>query len=112
MSEVFYYHLINIEEVITELDMHEIESEEKEELLGLIDQTFHHHILQLILDYLPKEYHETFLTHFHHAPYDPELLIFIKERVVIDIEAVIKTKADQTKKEILAVIKKSKRKKR
>lgn len=112
MSGVFYNHLINIEEVFIELDTPEIESEEKEELLGLIDQTLHHHILQLILDYLPKEYHETFLAHFHQAPYDPELLVFIKERVEIDIETVIKTKADQTKKEILAEIKKSKKKKR
>jgi len=112
MSDIFYNHLISLREVIDELNTYEIESEEKEELLGLIDQTFHHHILQLILDYLPKEYHEIFLTHFHQAPYDPELLIFIKERVVIDIETVIKTKAAQTKKEILAEIKKSKKKKR
>ncbi len=109
MSKVFYDHLIKIEEVIAELDNQEIEVEEKEELVGLIDQTLHHHTLQVILDHLPKEHHETFLSRFHQAPHDPGLLVFIKEKVTVNIEEVICTEACCAKKEILAEIKKSKK---
>lgn len=110
MSKVFYDHLIKIEEVVMEFDGQEIAIEEREELIGLIDQTIHHHTLVLILDHLPREHHETFLTRFHQTPHDPKLLLFLKENVSIDIEETIRTKAQQIKKEILQEIKKSRKK--
>ncbi len=108
--KIFYDHLINLEELIVELDGHEIAVEEREELIGLMDQTMHHQILEAILDHLPKEHHEDFLSRFHQAPHSPDLLVFIKERVTVDIESVIKDRAGKAKKEILREIKKSKTK--
>ncbi len=109
MSKIFYDHLINLEEVILTLDGQSIDEEEKEELVGLIDQTLHHRILKLILDHLPKEHHEAFLSRFHQAPHDPGLLVFIKEKVTVNIEEVICTEACCAKKEILSEIKKSRK---
>jgi hypothetical protein len=111
MSKIFYDHLIRIEEVIVELDGDSLEATEKEELISLIDDTFHHHTLNLILSQLPPEHHEKFLSRFHEAPHDPELLAFLKETIKDDVEELIRTEAAKIKKEILEDIKKSRRKK-
>jgi hypothetical protein len=110
MPKIFYDYLIRIEEITAELDGQELEITEKEEIINLIDDTFHHHTLNLILSRLPKEHHEHFLTCFHEAPHDPKLLCFLKETVADDIEELIRAEAEKIKKEILKDIKKSRRK--
>ena len=74
----FYDHLILIDEITSALDSYDLSSQEREELLGLIHQTTHHHILHIILNHLPKPHHENFLTKFQATPHDPELLAFFK----------------------------------
>lgn len=104
MSKIFYDHLIIIEEVIAVLDEHKLSPKERTELLQLMDQTLHHRILDVILTLLPKEHHETFLTRFHKAPHDPGLIPFLKERTNKDIEKVILSEANKTKKELLTLL--------
>ncbi len=110
MTKIFYDHLINIEEVIIELDQNDISIEERSEFISIIDETLHHHILDTILSNLPFEHHENFLTKFHKAPHDPDLIIYLKQVSGPDIEEKIKTKANEVKKEIISEIKKSKKK--
>ena len=106
MAKIFYDHLVVIDEVTTLLDS--LDTESRNEIISLIDQTLHHHILDTILTHLPKEHHETFLERFHKAPHDPELLVFLKEYAVVDIEKAISEKAKKVKKSLLSEIKKSK----
>lgn len=110
MTKIFYDHLINIEEVIIELDQNDISIEERSEFISIIDETLHHNILDTILSNLPFEHHENFLTKFHKAPHDLDLIIYLRQVSGVDIEEKIKTKANEVKKEIISEIKKSKKK--
>lgn len=109
MAKTFLDHLILIEEVTTELDVYDIDPSEKEEILALVHQTTHQHILNVILNHLPKNHHESFLTKFQAAPHDPELLSFLKKEIKADIESEIRSEASRIKKDLLAEIKKSSR---
>src|SRR3990167_8170603 len=109
MAKTFLDHLILIEEVTTELDVYDIDPSEKQELLALIHQTTHQHILNVILNHLPKESHDSFLTKFQPTPHDPELLSFLKKEIKADIESEIRSEAARIKKDLLAEITKSKR---
>lgn len=108
MSKIFYDHLIVIEEVLEVLDTHELNPKERFELLNLIDQTLHHHILDEILALLPKVSHEEFLKKFHENPSDSSLLPFIREKSKTDVDKAIMNRANQTKKDLIKTIKKSK----
>ncbi|MEK7101332.1 MAG: hypothetical protein AAB860_00120 [Patescibacteria group bacterium] len=107
----FYDHLILIDEITSALDSYDLSSQEREELLSLIHQTTHHHILHIILNHLPKPHHENFLTKFQATPHDPELLAFLKREIKADIESEIKIQAKKIKAEILSEITKSTSKK-
>lgn len=109
--KIFYDRLIKVEEIFIELDQYEIELEEKNELASIIDETLHNHALRLILSNLPEKHHEEFLTMFHESPHNNEILVFIKERVQVDIECLLVSEAEKVKKEIFKDIKGSKRKK-
>ena len=105
----FYDHLVLIEEVTSVLDVYDLPPDEREEILGLINHTTHQHILNVILNHLPQEHHENFLTKFQSSPADLELLAFLKKEIKADIESEIRIQAKKIKAEILSEIKKSKR---
>lgn len=107
MDKTFLDHLIVIEEVTSELDAYDFPADERDEILGLIHHTTHQHILNVILNHLPKAHHESFLTKYQAAPHDPELLVFLKKEIKADIESEIRLQAKKIKAEILAEIKKS-----
>ena len=109
MAQLFYDHLIVIEEVIAVLNEHNLTKEERAELLRLIDQTLHHEILDTIFTHLPKEHHETFLTRFHIAPHDAKLLEFLQEATSVDIEGEIFKTANRVKRHALSTIAKAKK---
>ncbi len=109
MSKIFYDHLVIREEVIAELDKHEVDSDSREELVRHIDAVLHHHVLDVILSHLPSEKHEKFLTAFHASPHDEKLLEYLKSEVEEDIEEKIKVEAEKVKKELLAEIKRAKK---
>ena len=105
MSKVFYDHLIILEEVETEIKNVTETPEEKEELWKLIDEIVHHRILGSILDVLPREHHEEFLTKFHEAPHSEYLLSFLDERTEESIEEIIRKEIKNVEKELLLEIK-------
>ncbi len=106
----FYQHLIEIDEVITELDLHDVNAQEREELVNLIHEIVHHHTLNVILNHLPKDQHQKFLERFQASPHDQQLLEYLKSEISADIESEIRSQAAKIKKELLAEIRKSRKK--
>lgn len=107
--KVFYDHLVIREEITEELDRYELTIDEREEIVRLVDETLHHHVLDVILTHLPKEKHQKFLAEFHKAPHDPKLLEDLKNDFS-DIEEKISDEAKRIKKELLAEIKRTAKK--
>lgn len=105
----FYDHLIVLEEVTSELGLYDLPEEDRAEILSLIHHTTHQHLLNVILNHLPQEHHENFLTKFQSTPADPELLAFLKKEIKADIESEIRIQAKKIKAEILSEIKKSRK---
>lgn len=110
MSKSLFNHLTLVEEIITEIDMHDLSTEERDELVDLVHQTMNHHTLAAVLDHLPQDKHQEFITKYTNDPQNQELLAWLKSEIKIDIEQEITTQAAKIKKEILAEIKKAKRK--
>lgn len=79
--KIFYDHLINISDIITEIDHLEITTNEKEDLANLVDATIHHQVMTVILNHLPEVHHQEFLERFQAKPHDPTLLDYLKARV-------------------------------
>lgn len=102
MSKLFYDHLLVINEIVVELDG--IDLKDRQEFLGIIDETLHHHVLDVILTHLPKEHHESFLDRFHKAPNDPTLLSSIQKLTAVDIEKAITERVQKIKKKTLSAI--------
>jgi hypothetical protein len=108
MSKIFYDHLVIREELEFELNRYSLDPEDKEEIIDIIDRTLHHHILNVILNYLPKEKHPEFINRLHASPGDEALIDYLKTHAHPEIEAEIKKQAARVKQEILAEIRKSK----
>ncbi len=109
MSKIFYDHLVYREEIIAELDKHQVTIEEREEIVQLVDETIHHHVLDVILTNLPKDKHEEFLVKFLNTPFDDKLLDYLKKQIK-DIEEKIQKEAKTIKAELLAEIKRAQKK--
>lgn len=107
--KVFYSHLVIVDDVLKELDMWEIPDLEKQEMINLIEETMHHHTLNVILSHLPGAKHQAFLEKFELNPENEELLQMIKSEISVDIESAIKTQAERIKKEILLEIRRSRK---
>lgn len=90
----------HLQEIISQLDSYDIDPIEKVELIDLIHQTYHHHVLNVVLNYLPHEHHESFLS-------GAKSLDSLKKEIKIDIDKAILAQAERIKKEILIEIKRS-----
>lgn len=97
MGNLFYDHLIIIEEVVAVVG-------NDKKILDLVDQTLQHEILDVIFTYLPKEKHAEFLHRFHAAPSDPALMTYLKENSAVNIELAILDRANKTKKKLLNIL--------
>ena len=109
MSKIFYDRLVLREEISVELDRYRFSVEEREELVQIIDETLHHHVLDVIFTHLPKEKHPEFLKKFHAAPHDEKLLEYLRTETTLDIEKEIKSRAKSAKKVLLEQIKRAKK---
>lgn len=109
MSKIFYDHLLVINEITAEFDRQGLDPKDRQEFLTVIDETLHNHVLDVILTHLPREHHESFLDRFHKAPHDPELLSYIQELTVVDIEKAIAERIKEVKLKTLVAIKRAKK---
>lgn len=111
MAHTFFDHLLLRDDLLADLELHSLGPEEKQELLDLIEQIFHHHALDTIFTHLPKTYHEEFISLLKVRAHDPGLLEYVKTRVTVDIETEIKNTAGRVRDDLRAEIRKSKKKK-
>jgi hypothetical protein len=108
MSKIFYDHLVIREEIDCELNNYKLDKEEKDELIEIIDQTLHHHILNVILNHLPKDKHPEFISKLHTNPGDDGIMEYLKTQIGPYIEEEIKKQSHKVKQDILSEIRKSK----
>jgi len=103
MSKLFYDHLISLDKLGVEIKGIVETPEEREELWRVVDEIVHHKVLGCVLDRLPQEYHDEFLTKFHEAPYDEGIIVFIDDKLDVEdsIEEVIKSELAKLANEIL-----------
>lgn len=109
MSKLFFDHLILVDEIASKLDEYNLDPEEHAELLSLIDQTLHHHTLNVIFNLLPAEKHPEFVSLYKDGPADKKLLEYLKKEIKEDVEAEIRKQAERVKKDILLEIHKAKK---
>lgn len=104
MSKIFYDHLISLEELEKKIKRHAKTKEEREELYTLVDEMIHHKVVGCILDKLPNDHHNDFLTKFAQKPYDDSLLGYLKEKIIDDVEEFIKAEINSLSVELLKII--------
>jgi len=109
MSQLFFDHLILVDEVATQLDEFDLDPEDRTELLSLIDQTLHHHTLNVIFNLLPAEKHADFVNMYKAGPADKKLLAYLKKEIKADVEVEIRKQAERVKREILTEIRQAKK---
>jgi hypothetical protein len=100
MSIIFYDHLVNKQEILILIDRSEGEDNHKSKIKQLVDDILHQGIVNFALSKLKPKHHQVFLSRLHHAPYDPEILDYLKEKIAQDIEDQIQTYADKLIKKI------------
>ena len=111
MSKIFYDHLVVLGEVDSEIKNISQNLEEKEELWKLVDDIVNHRLMISILDALPNEHHQDFLSKFYEAPHEETHFDYLNERMEEKIEEIIKREVDNLKEELLREIKAIKHKK-
>ena len=107
-NPIFFKTLVDLEEVETEINRLLDAEEEQREILDMVDSTFNHAIITRILDELDEGYHEDFMTRYLSSPQNPEILVFLIEKIP-DIKEKISDEAKKVKKKVLHYIKKIKK---
>lgn len=105
MSIIFYDHLVDKTEIIVYIETLDAPVEEKASIRSRIDEILHHGILELILQKLHPHHHHTFLDALKRAPYDPQLIGYLKDHAAEDIEDSISHHAKKLISEILSDLK-------
>lgn len=105
MSKIFYDKLVALEKVQKEIGKIATTKEEKEDLEKIVDEYVHHRMLGCILDQLPSEHHERFLTQLSESPHHDGMWDFLKERTSVDIEDFLRLEVYKIGSELLEVIK-------
>jgi hypothetical protein len=91
MSKLFFDQLVVLDDVESEIKKTAKTPEEREELWGLVDEIVHHRVLDCVFDRLPKKSHQEFLEKYHSAPFDEELVGYLKKEIGENVEEIIKT---------------------
>ena len=106
MSKLFYDHLIVLTQVEAEIKKTAQTTEEKEELWKLVDEIIHHRVMETVLDKLPRNHHEDFLTKFHEAPHDESLIDYLTGQIGENVEELIRREIGELAYELIEDIRK------
>lgn len=106
MKQHFYSHLIEIDALHIELDLMDLTSDERHELMSLLEGSVHHLIMDTILSELSEAEKKEFLSHVASEKHD-EIWKLLKK--VKDIEHKIRQAADDLKKQMQHDIKEAKK---
>lgn len=103
----FYSHLIKTDSLVVALNELELSDEEKSRLVGIIDSSLHHAILDAVLSELSEKDKEKFLQHVVNED-NEKVWKFLNEKVD-NIEGKIKKTADELTAELHKDIKEVKK---
>lgn len=92
---LFYDHLIDKTEIYLYIDNLDAPEDKKKSFKQTIDDIIHTGIVQFILEKLQPNKHRNFLNQLQQAPYDPELLTYLKNHIDDKIEEEIQKQADR-----------------
>lgn len=106
MSHVFYDHLLPWEKINAFLLSLDISSEERHELLELIEEALHTEVLTVICTYLPREKHEEFIVLFHEEPHHEKHMHYLREHASSDVRIHIKSRSEEIVDELLEHLRK------
>ena len=101
MTEPFYKNLVALEKIEKLIKSSAMSADEKEELWKIIDEIVHHRIMGCVLDNLPREHHEEFLTKIKNESLDFELMEFLETKSQTKISDKIKEEIIVLEEEIL-----------
>ncbi len=100
MSILFYDHLVNKAEVILMIEKSNQPANHKGKMKQLVDDIIHQGLVEYILQKLHPHQHHTFLSRLESAPYDPELISYLREHASPEIEKELQQEADKLLEEI------------
>ena len=95
MSILFYDHLVDKTEVLLFIDHLPEPENHKGKLRQLVDDIIHQGLIEYILQKLHPHQHHTFLTRLEAAPYDPELLGYLKDHISLEFEQDLEKEAEK-----------------
>jgi len=95
MSILFYDHLVDKTEVLLFIDRLPEPENHKGKLRQLVDDIIHQGLIEYILQKLHPHQHHTFLTRLEAAPYDPELLGYLKDHISLEFEQDLEKEAEK-----------------
>lgn len=105
MSKLFFDHLLDFKKLDNQIKKVAKTSEEREEIWLLVDEIIHHRALGCILDHLPVDSHEEFMTLFHKSPHNQDLLFgYLKNKVSENIEELLSQELGIVSDELLGEI--------
>ncbi len=111
-KKFFYSHLVNLNDLIKEVDRLNLEIAERDEILDIIEDIFHHRILDELINTLPTHLHKEFLEILEENVEDIRLIDYLKQKATYDPEIKVITITEVVKKEILLDVYLAKPKKR
>lgn len=86
MSILFYDHLVDKTDIILLIENSNQPENHKGKMKQLVDDIVHQGLIEYILQKLHPHQHNTFLSRVENAPYDPELISYLKDHASVDIE--------------------------
>ena len=92
---LFYDHLVNKAEINIYLDKLDAPDNHKGKIRQLVDDILHQGLLEYILQKLHPHQHATFLDQFHSAPFDPELLEYLRDHAGENIDQELRSEANR-----------------
>ena len=110
MKHHFYSHLVEIDTVVTELDVLDLNAEEKHELVKIMETTIHHVVLNTVMAELSEEDKKQFLEHLAGNNHS-ELWKMLTEKVP-EVHDKIKKSFHKVKREMSEDIKETHKKRR
>lgn len=110
MKHHFYSHLVEIDTVVTELDVLDLNAEEKHELVKIMETTIHHVVLNTVMAELSEEDKKQCLEHLAGNNHS-ELWKMLTEKVP-EVHDKIKKSVHKVKREMSEDIKETHKKRR
>jgi len=92
---LFYDHLVDKTEINIYLDKLDAPENHKGKIRQLTDDILHQGLLEFILQKLHPHQHTTFLDRFHAAPFDPELLEYLRDHTDDNFEKELRSEASR-----------------